>query len=315
MTTMTRIEKLLTTNRPWPADAGLETSAIFHEGRDLPLFASFVLLEDEEGRAILDRWFDRFVPMARMGGTGFVLDTVTWRANMGWAAALGLDAAGIARVNADAVAYAEAVRARHETATLPILVNGVVGPSGDGYRIDKAHTADEAEAIHAAQIAALADAGVDMVTAVTMTYPDEAIGIARAAKAVGLPHVVSFTVETDGRLASGHALHEAIAAVEAATGASPLFYMVNCAHPTHFAAALPGPLRDRIGGVRANASRLSHAELDEATELDDGDPVEFGALYAEFPRLLPKLRIIGGCCGTDHRHVGAACQHLHGHAA
>lgn len=149
----------------------------------------------------------------------------------------------------------------------------------------------------------------------TMTYPDEAIGIARAAERAGVAHVISFTLETDGRLACDLALHEAIAAVDAATGGSPLFYMVNCAHPTHFNASLPGPLRDRIGGVRANASRLSHAELDEATELDDGDPVEFGALYAEFPRLLPKLRIIGGCCGTDHRHVASACGHLHGKAA
>ena len=308
---MTRIERLLTTTRPWPADAGLETFAIFLEGRDLPQFASFVLLDDAEGCAILDRWFGRFVDLARAGGTGFVLDTATWRANMGWAEALGLDAAGIARVNAQAVDYARAFRARHETADLPILINGLLGPSGDGYRIDTARTATVAEAIHAPQIAALAGAGVDMVTAMTMTYPEEAIGIARAALRHGLPHVISFTLETDGRLISGLSLHEAIAAVDAATAASPLFYMVNCAHPTHFAAALSGPICERIGGIRANASRLSHAELDEATELDDGNPEEFGALYAEFPRLLPNLRIIGGCCGTDHRHVGAACGHLH----
>lgn len=312
---MTRIDRLMTTSRPWPADAGLETFAIFIEGRDLPQFASFVLLEDAEGRAILDRWFTRFLDMARAGGTGFVLDTATWRANMGWAGALGLDAAGIARINAEAVAWAKAFRDRHETAELPILVNGLVGPSGDGYRIDTARSASEAEAIHAPQISALAEAGADLVTAMTMTYPDEAIGIARAAKRHGLPHVISFTVETDGRLIPGISLHEAIAAVEAATEGSPLFYMVNCAHPTHFGTALPGPMRDRIGGIRANASRLSHAELDEATELDDGDPAEFGALYAEFPRLLPNLRIIGGCCGSDHRHVGAACGHLHGVAA
>lgn len=308
---MTRIDRLLTTTRPWPADAGLETFAIFHEGRDLPQFASFVLLDDAEGRAILDRWFGRFVDLARAGGTGFVLDTATWRANMGWAGALGLDGEGIARVNFKAVAYAKAFRARHETADLPILVNGVVGPSGDGYWIDSARTAAEAEAIHMPQIESLAGAGVDLLTAMTMTYPEEGIGIARAAMRHGLPHVISFTVESDGRLISGLSLHEAIAVVDAATGSSPVFYMVNCAHPTHFGSALAGPMRDRIGGIRANASRLSHAELDEATELDDGDPVEFGALYAEFSRLLPNLRIIGGCCGSDHRHVSAACGHLH----
>jgi S-methylmethionine-dependent homocysteine/selenocysteine methylase len=312
---MTRIEKLMQTRTPWPADAGLETAMIFHEGFELPQFASFVLLDSPAGRAGLERWFDGFVALARNGGTGFVLDTVTWRANMGWASALGLDEDALRAVNARAVDFAKALRQRHEKAELPIVLNGVVGPSGDGYRVGEARSAKAAEAIHTPQIEALARAGVDMITAVTMNYAAEAIGVARAAAMTGTPHVISFTVETDGNLPSGQPLHDAIAEVDAETAASALFYMVNCAHPTHFSDKLDGPLRARIGGVRANASRLSHAELDEATELDDGDPAEFGALYGDFPRLLPNLRIIGGCCGSDHRHVGAAVGHLHGHAA
>jgi S-methylmethionine-dependent homocysteine/selenocysteine methylase len=308
---MTRIERLMTTTKPWPADAGLETALIFHEGFELPEFASFVLLDDPKGREALGRWFDGFVALARAGGTGFVLDTATWRANMGWAAALGLDEAGIAKVNAEAVAFAKAWRDRHETAALPILINGVVGPSGDGYRVEVSRAADEAERIHNPQVRALAAAGADMVTAVTMTHVEEAIGVARAAQAAGLPPVLSFTVETDGNLPSGQDLQEALAEVEAATGGSALFYMVNCAHPSHFAHRLEGPMRDRIGGLRANASRLSHAELDAATALDDGNPAEFGADCAALAALLPGLRIIGGCCGSDHRHVAAACGHLH----
>lgn len=312
---MTRIDRFMQTAKPWPADAGLETAMIYHEGLDLPQFASFVLLDDAVGRDALTRWFESFVQLARAGGTGFVLDTATWRANMGWAEALNLDEAGIRQTNARAVAFSQDLRARHETADLPILVNGVVGPSGDGYRIDTARSEAEAEAVHRPQIEALALAGVDMVTAVTMTYPAEAIGIARAARRLGLPHVLSFTVETDGNLPNGQGLQEALAEVEAATGGSALFYMVNCAHPTHFAHRLTGPMRERIGGIRANASRMSHAELDVATELDDGDPVEFGALYAELSEHLPNLRIVGGCCGSDQRHVASACGHLHGHAA
>lgn len=312
---MTRIDQLMQAPTPWPADAGLETAMIFHEGLDLPQFASFVLLDTAAGREALTRWFDGFVAFARAGRTGFVLDTVTWRANMGWAAALGLDEAGLRQVNASAVAFAKDLRQRHEKPALPVIVNGVVGPSGDGYRIAVAHSEATAEAIHTPQVEALTEAGVDMITAVTMNYAAEAIGIARAAVKAGVPHALSFTVETDGRLPSGQALHDALAEVEAATGGSALFYMVNCAHPTHFSAALDGPLRHRIGGVRANASRLSHAELDEATELDDGNPVEFGTLYAAFRPLLPNLRVIGGCCGSDHRHVGAVCAHLHGRAA
>jgi S-methylmethionine-dependent homocysteine/selenocysteine methylase len=261
------------------------------------------------------RYFDHFLALARNGGTGMVLDTATWRANMGWAVAMGMDASSIRAANLHAVAFARAMRERHETEGLPILIDGVVGPAGDGYRIDTALSAAAAETIHEAQIAVLAEAGVDMVSAITMTYAEEAIGVAGAAKRHGLPHVISLTVETDGRLPDGSTLKAAIAKVDAATDGSPLFYMVNCAHPTHFGGVLHGPWVTQIGGVRANASRLSHAELDVMTELDDGDPEEFGTLYAKLGRLLPNLKLIGGCCGSDHRHVGAAVHHFHAHPA
>jgi homocysteine S-methyltransferase len=308
---MSRIDRLMTTATPWPADAGLEKVMIFLEGLDLPHFASFRLLETEAGRAAVTRYFDHFLTVAREAGTGFVLDTATWRANMGWAAAMGMDQAGIEAANRHAVAFAHETRTRHETAALPILIDGVVGPAGDGYWIDSAMTAEVAEDVHSVQIAALAEAGVDMVSAITMTYPDEAIGIARAAARHGLPHVLSFTVETDGRLPDGSTLAQAISKVDAETSRSPLFYMVNCAHPTHFSGVLHGPWVARIGGVRANASRMSHAELDVMTELDDGDPEEFGRLYRDLGQVLPGLRLIGGCCGSDHRHVGEAARHFH----
>jgi S-methylmethionine-dependent homocysteine/selenocysteine methylase len=309
---MSRIDRFLTAAAPWPADAGLETVMVFLEGLELPHFASFFLLDNSEGRVALTRYFDRFVVLAQASGTGFVLDTATWRANMGWAAAMGMDGAAIRDANLRAVDFAQTYRARHETAALPILVNGVVGPAGDGYRIDRALTAAAAEELHGFQVQALKEGGVDMISAITMTYPAQAIGIARAAESRNLPHVLSFTVETDGRLPNGQSLHDALAETEAETGGSALFYMVNCAHPSHFAGDLAGPMRSRIGGIRANASRLSHAELDESATLDDGDPVEFGHFYAAFGRYLPNLRLVGGCCGSDHRHVAEACRHLHG---
>ena len=309
---MSRIDRLMSAAAPWPADAGLETVMIFLEGLDLPHFASFLLLDTATGQAALTRYFDHFLALARAGGTGFVLDTATWRANMGWAGAMGMDGAAIRSANLRAVEFAKAYRTRHEDEALPILVNGVVGPAGDGYRADQALTAAAAEQLHGFQVQALADGGADMISAITMTYPAQAIGIARAAKSRGLPHVLSFTVETDGHLPNGQPLQQALAETEAETGGSALFYMVNCAHPEHFARDLSGPMRSRIGGIRANASRQSHAELDESTSLDDGDPVEFGHFYAAFGRSLPNLRLVGGCCGSDHRHVGEACRHLHG---
>jgi S-methylmethionine-dependent homocysteine/selenocysteine methylase len=311
----TALNQLANFDKVFLADGGLETCMIFHEGFELPHFASFVLIDSAIGRAALDRYFARYITIAKKSGAGFVLDTATWRANMGWAAALGLGEAAIRDVNARAAAFALVLRDAYSVAGFPIVVNGAIGPSGDGYRVDAALTVDQAEAIHRPQVQALGKAGVDMVTAVTMTHVGEAVGIARAATAARLPHVLSFTVEVDGCLPSGQPLHDALAEAEAATGGSALFYMVNCAHPTHFARELDGPMRDRIGGIRANASRRSHAELDLATELDDGDPVEFGHFYGAFARYLPNLRLVGGCCGSDHRHVGEACGHLRGKAA
>ncbi len=312
---MTPLDQLMTTDTPWLADAGLETAMIFLEGIDLPHFASFALLDSAAGRDALGRYFDHFADLARNAGTGLVLDTATWRANMGWAPAMGLEAAAIRTANLRAVDFARACRNRYETNALPVLINGVVGPGGDGYRVDGPLTPAEAEDLHTPQIHALAEGGVDLVSAVTMTTPAEAIGIASAATRAGLPHVLSFTLETDGCLPNGQTLQAAIAEVDAATGTSPLFYMINCAHPTHFRDVLHGPWLRRIGGIRANASTMSHAELDAATALDDGNPEEFGTLYRDLGTMLPNLRLIGGCCGSDHRHVGAASRHFHRHRA
>jgi homocysteine S-methyltransferase len=225
---------------------------------------------------------------------------------------MGLDGTAIRRINAEAAAFCDAIRAEVETAATPVLLNGVLGPSGDGYALDRALGGAEAEARHRVQVEALAEAGVDMITAVTMTHSGEAIGVTRAAQSAAVPVVISFTVETDGRLPSSETLAEAIAATDHGTGGAPVYYMVNCAHPTHFSGVLAGDWVSRIGGIRANASRMSHAELDAATELDAGDPDEFGRLYRDLAALLPNLRVIGGCCGSDHRHVGAASGHFHG---
>jgi S-methylmethionine-dependent homocysteine/selenocysteine methylase len=144
-----------------------------------------------------------------------------------------------------------------------------------------------------------------MVCAITLTYAEEAIGIVKTAGKHGIPVAIGFTTETDGRLPSGQALHDAIEEVDAATNSAAAYFMVNCAHTEHFDDALQAGERwtARVRGIRANASRLSHAELDEAEELDDGDPSEFGRLYRRLRKRLPHLSVFGGCCGTDHRHI------------
>ncbi len=306
---MTRIDNLMSADRPYLADGGLETVMIFDEGFDLPQFASFVLLQSAAGQAAMHRYFDGFLQLAEQAGTGFVLDTPTWRAGSQWGGALGLGADAVRAVNVAAVDFARQIRDARETPQMPVIINGVIGPSGDGYTVVNALSPDEAEARHRLQVQTLADAGADLVTVMTMTHSGEAIGAVRAAVAAGVPVVLSFTLETDGRLPSGETLAGAIAATDAATGAAPLFYMINCAHPEHFSNQLSGPVTGRIGGIRANASRMSHAELDMATVLDPGDAEELGHLYRGLQGRLPGLKILGGCCGTGHQHLTAISHH------
>ena len=300
-----------TAGAPFVTDGGLETTLLFVQGVDLPDFAAFPLLDSDEGRAALRRYYTPYLDLAEQHGVGFVLDTPTWRANLDWGARLGYDAIQLAAVNHRAVEFVTALA--DERPGLRRVVNGVIGPRGDGYVVGATMSAAEAAAYHGLQARAFAEAGAEMISAITMTYAEEAIGVARAAAAVSVPAVISLTVETDGRLPSGQSLDDAIAQIDAATRAQPAYYMVNCAHPTHFIAHLDPAAEwvGRIQGVRANASTMSHAELDAATELDRGDIGDLAERYAQLASVID-LRVIGGCCGTDHEHVGTIYGRLAG---
>lgn len=294
------------TGKPFLSDSGLETTLVFHEGIELPFFAAFPLLGSAEGREILSRYVARHIAIALRDGRGFILDTPTWRANADWGEKLGFSPLDLDRLNREAVVLAEEARIRHETPSTPIVINGVFGPRGDGYRPESLMSMAEAQRYHLPQMTSFAEAGADMVTALTMTHVGEAAGITRAAQALDLPVAISFTVETDGHLPTGQSLGEAIMETDDATGGGPAYYMVNCAHPDHFREGLENGAgwMQRIRGIRANASRLSHAELDEAAALDDGNPAELGADYAGLLARHPHINVLGGCCGTDHRHIG-----------
>jgi homocysteine S-methyltransferase len=292
--------------RPFLTDGGIETTLIFHRGIDLPDFAAFVLLEEDDGVAELRRYYEPYIALARERGLGFVLESPTWRASSGWGAGLGYSPERLDEVNRKAIALMQELRDENADAGTDFVVSGCIGPQGDGYSPEELLSAEEAQAYHSPQISSFAAAGADMVAAITMTYPEEAIGIARAAAEAGIPSAISFTTETDGRLPNGESLGDAIERTDAETGGAPAYYMVNCAHPTHFDDVLAGNgWTQRIAGVRANASTMSHAELDEAEELDAGDPDDLGRRYAELRKRLPQLSVVGGCCGTDDRHVAA----------
>ena len=290
-------------------DGGIETTLIFHDGLDLPYFAAFILLRDLDGRETLRRYYARYLDLAREKRTGFVLESATWRASTDWAQKVGYSQTELDIANADAIALLKELRGEYADTVSPMVLSGCVGPRGDGYDPGTVMTTAEAEAYHAAQVRVFAESGVDQVTAITMTNVPEALGVVRASRAVGLPVAISFTVETDGSLPTGQSLRDAIREVDAETGAAPAYYMINCAHPVHFSHVLErhGGWASRIRGIRANASTASHAELDAAPDLDAGDPDDLGARYAAILQQFPHINVLGGCCGTDDRHVARIC--------
>lgn len=290
-------------------DGGLETDLIFHHGIDLPDFAAFVLLDDDDGRRTLREYYLGYVEIARAHHAALRLETPTWRASPDWGARLGYDADALRRVNVDAVRLLRQIAAESGLPTVRIV--GLLGPRGDGYRSgawDQETGPDDAYRYHRDQVRALADAGADVIAAYTLNDAAEARGVVRAAREAGVDVEISFTVETDGLLASGRTLAETIAEVDVAD--APDGYVLNCAHPDHFDRAADAETARRIVGIRPNASRLSHAELDESETLDDGDPVELAERVAALLERMPSVRVIGGCCGTDSRHVAAMWERL-----
>jgi S-methylmethionine-dependent homocysteine/selenocysteine methylase len=295
--------------RAFVTDGGMETTLVFRHGLELPCFAAFHLLRDDAGTETLRSYFDPYLAIAREHDVGLVLDAPTWRASGDWGRQLGYGADALGEANRHAVELVEDVRSAAERDGTEVVICGAVGPRGDAYRPGEAMTVAEARAYHRPQVETLADTAADLVAALTMTSPAEAAGVALAAADAGIPSTISFTVETDGRLPSGHGLGEAVELVDRETDGAPAYFMINCAHPSHFAGALAegGPWLERIGGIRANASRKSHADLDESSELDDGDPAALAAELVALRPLLEKLTVLGGCCGTDERHIAAIC--------
>jgi S-methylmethionine-dependent homocysteine/selenocysteine methylase len=286
-------------------DGGIETTLIFHDGLDLPDFAAFHLLKTVEGEAALRKYFRTYAGIAKRFSAGLILEAATWRASADWGARLGYAPAALAEANRRAIRLLEEIRDEHEDDRTRIVISGCVGPRGDGYVPGNTMSAQEAEAYHAEQIGVFAGSEADMVCAITMNYVEEAVGIARAARCAGIPAAISFTVETDGHLPTGQTLKAAIEQVDRETSGAPCYYMINCAHPTHFERVLASgeSFVERIHGLRANASRMSHAELNQAPTLDIGDPTELGSQYAALKGRLRHLNVMGGCCGTDHRHI------------
>ncbi|NKB36000.1 MAG: homocysteine S-methyltransferase [Gammaproteobacteria bacterium] len=293
-------------------DGGLETDMIFNKNLNLPEFAAYSLLQNEEGYAVLFDYYKDYAQLARKYKLGLVLETPTWRASADWARKLGDSQSTLRELNIAAVELIGHVRDEFATSESPIIISGNIGPRGDGYTPENLMSAQEAQNYHLAQIESFSECEVDLISALTLNYVDEAIGITQASLRVNIPICIAFTVETDGKLPTGETLEAAIKAVDEATDAGPVYYMINCAHPSHFSHLLSkgGEWLKRLGGIRANASCMSHEELDNSEVLDDGHPGDFGKELKAIHDQTKSITVLGGCCGTDTRHIEEICINL-----
>ena len=286
--------------------AATGTDLIFNRGVELPGFASFPLNEDPAARPVIVDQMRDLIKVAKQAGVGCIIDTLTWMANRDRAAPLGYDADRLAALNRDAVKMMRGLR--DEYPDDDVLLALCIGPSRDPYARPEPMPVAAAREYHRAQIGSVSDLGVDLVNAYTFNQVEEAAGAVLAAGGYDLPIALSLVVETDGCLDNGQGLEDAIAEIDDLTDAGAAYFMINCAHPDHFSQVLTG--NPRLKGIVVNASRCSHAELDEATELDDGDPDELAAEVVRLVQAYPGLSVIGGCCGTDMRHLREMARRL-----
>jgi len=291
-------------------DGGLETTLIFNQGIDLPHFASFDLLMNEDGRKVLQKYYQNYIAISKPNCKGFLLEAATWRANPDWIEKMGYSLNQMDFINRTAIQDLEIIRNNHEKENFKMPISACIGPRGDGYSPKNKMSVKIAEEYHSFQIKILAETNADLISALTMNYSEETIGIVKAAKKFNIPVVISYTVETGGKLPSGESLEEAIITLDKLTDNYVSYFMINCAHPDHFINVLKsgGNWLNRIGGIRANASTKSHAELDVSETLDEGDKDDLAECYKDLKSLLPNLNVIGGCCGTDHTHMDKICE-------
>ncbi|KIX06754.1 uncharacterized protein Z518_04730 [Rhinocladiella mackenziei CBS 650.93] len=295
-------------------EGGIETTLVYKKGFHLPEFASGPLLLTPEGTKALQDCHASYIDIALRHKRGIIVETQTWRSSRIWCDKLGFSENEMMKLNRRAVAFLEDVRREYETDTTPIVVSGNLGPLSDAYHNSTQRlSVQDMIAVYRDQVQALCEAGVDMLSIMTLADTTEAIAAVQLAKEFGIQILVSFSVETDGKLLNGVTLEDAIRTVDKATESYAAYFGINCAHPSHFHPTLrmmdPSVL-SRIGEIRANASRRSHQELDNSEFLDRGDPTDLGRSFKDLIQLLPGLKVVGGCCGTDPEHVEAIASNV-----
>lgn len=284
---------------------GFETWLQYVDGFKLRHFCAFELLDDARGRACLADYHRKVAEAAVANGFGVINEGLHYRASRDWGELIGYSREALEEINIRGIDFYKDFAKTYASPETPMLVGGVIGPRGDAYNVGRTPDAAEAEDYHSEQILTFRKAGADLVTALTFSSVEEAIGLARAAKSAGMPVVISFFVARGGRLKGNETLEEAITRVDAATGNAPAYYMINCTHPTEFEPGLTeGGWTRRLGGFMPNAVAMETLDLCKLGHLEDGDPEELGGQMAGLARRFEHVNVWGGCCGTDGRHIG-----------
>ncbi len=285
-------------------EGGFETELMYLHGFELPCFAAFMLLERKDGTAALRALYERTCDVAAEEGFGVLLGWLNYRASPDWGAKLGLSASALREATLRSIAFLEEIRAAYAGQVPRFLISDAIGPRGDAYGTGGAITEAEAEDYHAVQLETLAGSAVDVIWPAAFNNVPEAIGVARAAQALGQRVAVSWSLASNGRLTSGPGLEEAVTRVDAAVPGGVAWHGINCSHPVEFAHALTGGAwQARLRCIRPNAVSMDKVALCKLGHLEDGDPAELGRQMGQVARQFPAMDVWGGCCGTDHRHL------------
>lgn len=281
-----------------------------------PHIAHAGLIYDHDGRIVIEKIYRQYACIAHDCGLPAILLTPTWRASRERLERSGF---GAVNVNGDCFRFLSAIREEYGEFAGNVFIGGLMGCRGDAYRPEEALESVEACTYHRPQAEELAGAGVDFLLASTLPALSEALGMAMAMAMAspGMPYMLSFVVRPNGTLLDGTPLVEAVSVIDSSVDPPPQGYMVNCVHPSVFRSAVTGrencplPVRKRIIGLQANTSVKSPEELEGLAELDSEDPALFGAMMADLHRDMG-IKILGGCCGTDDRHIRKMVEELAG---
>jgi len=299
-------------NKFYLTEGGSETEILYKWSFELPEFAMFTLLDDPEADNVIRGMFRRYFDVAAEHGTAMLLNGHDYRASPDWGAKLGYSSEDLRNVQHRVIRFLDDLRAEYADRVSDVYIAACIGPRGDAYGTGGDISADESEDYHSVQLHNLDGTAADMAVAATFNNVPEAIGVIRAANSIGIPIGVSLTLTPEGRLRSGPSLREAIETIDEASGGGAVWFGTNCAHPVEFEPALAdaGPWLERLRYIRPNAAKMDKIALCSLGHLEDGDPVELGQQMGEVARRFPRVDILGGCCGTDERHLSQIAQNV-----